>query len=705
MTVPANLNRVDYTGTGSAGPFTVPFPFYDASHLTVLQTDALFNQTTLTGWTATGAGGPSGAVTLAAACPFGSTLTILRLVPLTQITSIKNQEAFFPEVHEQEMDLLAMADQQLDEAMDRTLRLPAGLSGVDMTLPRPDPGHSLVWNAGGTALENAGVASATLQQDLADSADVAKGDAMIAVKPAFTGAVARTQHDKNMEFISVKDFGAIGDYNGTTGTDNTTALQNAINAAFSAELPLFVNPGNYMHTGLYIPGRVTGSVDDRGKCFRMLGAGTGEPFAVDPTRAKGSILTCVANVPCLQNYNDNPPLVSNGTLEISYIRFVGNTTAPIIKFTGLYGISSIHHCTIYQLGNGDGLYIGFSATINIHDCYFINKDWLGSPKLYSSRTGIGVNHSPTYGAGLFTINKCTSRGWLTAYSIGNVGNYIFNPIIMASECSCTYNGIILTNTRKANIIDCYLEGQEEGVGILDKGDFTTIRDNLIFPGSYVCVQSDEAYTKGTVIDGNILAVGNVANSTVIKLRSDGYNKNVTNNTISHTYGTNGVTGIDIYGTSPNVNIMGNAFDDKAAWIGTNTVRIKHSYTGNLNGIVQSEFGDKDATTITNGSFCLFKYASALTESNVVTNNLTIPSIGNYLQITCSVATIVNRITTSKYGNRIVHLHSTNTNLTVQDGAYIQLAGGTSFTGIGILTLFIDTLGGSNYAYEISRSSL
>jgi hypothetical protein len=209
MTVPANLNRVDYTGTGSAGPFTVPFPFYDASHLTVLQTDALFNQTTLTGWTATGAGGPSGAVTLAAACPVGSTLTIMRIVPLTQITSIKNQEAFFPEVHEQEMDLLAMADQQLDEAMDRTLRLPAGLSGVDMTLPKPDPGHALVWNAAGDGLENAGAASATLQQDLADSADVAKGDEMIAVKQPFTGAVARTQHDKNTDSQNVNDYASI----------------------------------------------------------------------------------------------------------------------------------------------------------------------------------------------------------------------------------------------------------------------------------------------------------------------------------------------------------------------------------------------------------------------------------------------------------------------------------------------------------------
>jgi hypothetical protein len=247
MTVPANLNRVDYTGTGSAGPFTVPFPFYDASHLTVLQTDAFFNQTLLTGWTATGAGGPSGAVTLAAACPVGSTLTIMRLVPLTQITSIKNQEAFYPEIHEKEFDLLTMADQQLDETLDRTLRLPAGLSGVDMTLPRPDPGHSLVWNAAGDGLENAGAASATLQQDLADSADVAKGDEMIAVKQPFAGAVARTQHDKNAEWVSVMDFGAVGD----GVTDDTLALQTAIKYCFDNMVgSLFCDP---THTYLIDP--------------------------------------------------------------------------------------------------------------------------------------------------------------------------------------------------------------------------------------------------------------------------------------------------------------------------------------------------------------------------------------------------------------------------------------------------------------------
>ena len=70
-------------------------------------------------------------------------------------------------------------------------------------------------------------AVAALRDDLSNSTDVAKGDAMVAVKQPFGRAVARTQHQKNAEAVSVADFGARGD-----GANDDTAATPAADAPF-----------------------------------------------------------------------------------------------------------------------------------------------------------------------------------------------------------------------------------------------------------------------------------------------------------------------------------------------------------------------------------------------------------------------------------------------------------------------------------------
>lgn len=71
---------------------------------------------------------------------------------------------------------------------------------------------------------SAGLALKANIADLANTSDIAKGDAMIGFKQSGTGAVGITVHDKLREFISVKDFGAVGD----GSTDDTSAIQAAL---------------------------------------------------------------------------------------------------------------------------------------------------------------------------------------------------------------------------------------------------------------------------------------------------------------------------------------------------------------------------------------------------------------------------------------------------------------------------------------------
>jgi len=95
----------------------------------------------------------------------------------------------------------------------------------------------------------------TLRSDLSNTTELDLGDALIGVKQPFTGSVAKNQHQKNAEFVSVKDFGAVGD-----GVTNDTA---AFLAAVTASKLVFVPDSQqpYVVSGLNVPlgSRIFGS--------------------------------------------------------------------------------------------------------------------------------------------------------------------------------------------------------------------------------------------------------------------------------------------------------------------------------------------------------------------------------------------------------------------------------------------------------------
>lgn len=492
----------------------------------------------------------------------------------------------------------------------------------------------------------------------------------------------------------------------TFGVDVTTPCQAALDAAHAANKNCYFPAGGYLVTGLTIPGTVDGvGTDDRNKGMRIYGQGFGEPFV--HLNTGGTVIKSVTDAPVLQDILGTAAS-SNGTIRIDNIRFDGTSNSePVVKLTSFYGLSTFHNCVVYQRGTGDGLRLGWGATVWVHECYVMNKDWV-TFGLGAARVGTGIAYIPTSDNGLVTISKCTSRGWLTAYQLGGGVGTAYAACIDKCECSLTYNGVILqSNADKCVVSNCYFEGGDGGVGINNLGDYNTIRDNLFFPGFSTVIQDLSTSNKGTLIEGNLIGIGATANGKGIALQSSaafgGYNKSITNNSLTYTAGTAGVKGIQIAGTSPRLTMIGNSFDPRGAWTGAGSIKIDdQSVDEGPFGIITQENGDFEFPVLSSGALSLFRSSAALTEGNVSSNILSIPN-GSYFEVTATTATTVNKFDAGTLEGRIVVFRTTNANTTFADTAYNQLAGGVSFTGPGTITFFIDKTGADNYAYELCRT--
>lgn len=534
------------------------------------------------------------------------------------------------------------------------------------------------------------------------------GSSMIGFIQAGAGAVARTAQAKMREVVSAFDYmttaqiAAVQSY--AYAVDMTATLQNAINQAFALQADLYVPAGGYLTTGLFLPGRVSGGADDRGRAFRLFGQGTGEPFVVDTP--KGTVLKSATNAPVLQDYLDGAT-DSNGQVTIDHIRFDGTSTTPVVLLQSFYGLSVICDCVVYQRGTGDGLRLGWGATVKVDHCYVMNKDWV-TFGLGAARVGTGIAYIPTADNGLVTISKCTSRGWLTAYQLAGGAGTAYSACIDKCEASVIYNGVILqSNADKCVVSNSYFEGGDGGVGVNNLGDYNTIRDSLFFAGFATVIQDLSTSNKGTLIDGNLIAIGATVNGKGISIASSaafgGYNKNITNNSITYTAGTAGVQGISISGTEPRLNVNGNSFDPRGAWSGASSIKIQDNSTGGITGLLTGLTGDFESAYLSNGAIALRQNSSALTQLNVTANNLEVPDGVSYFICTATVATTVNRFTAGKTSGRLVTFRTTNANMTFADTAYNQLAGGVAFAGPGTITFCVDQIGADSYAYEIARA--
>lgn len=128
MTVASAVARSGpYAGNGSQTVFAYTFKVFAASELQVVLRSAggvETVQTLTTHYTVSGVGNDAGGnVTMVTAPPTGATLTIVRNVPFVQLTDLRNQGGFYPEVHERVFDRIVMQTQQLAEEVGRSVKL------------------------------------------------------------------------------------------------------------------------------------------------------------------------------------------------------------------------------------------------------------------------------------------------------------------------------------------------------------------------------------------------------------------------------------------------------------------------------------------------------------------------------------------------------------------------------------------------------
>lgn len=122
MTVTTTYTPASYTGDGSTTQFALNHLVYESSHVSIT-----IDGVSTSAWSATGYGNAAGiTVTFDSAPANGAAIIIQRIVPYTQDTDLENFDGNPADVTEKQFDLLAMADQQVVEKVDRGIFTPIG---------------------------------------------------------------------------------------------------------------------------------------------------------------------------------------------------------------------------------------------------------------------------------------------------------------------------------------------------------------------------------------------------------------------------------------------------------------------------------------------------------------------------------------------------------------------------------------------------
>lgn len=227
MTVSTTAEKDQYTLTGAGTAFAFTFKIFAETELVVIREDTAGVETTLTlttDYTVSASPWETGGTVTTITNYTDGILTIKRALPRTQTKSYTTASEFPAATHEEALDRAIILIQELEEKLSRALILKESTTLSDLALPDPGAGNYLRWAADGLSIE---AVSATVNNDSYTSSE--------------TGAVERTVMAKISDFLSVKDFGALGD----GATDDTAAFNLAI-GAITTSGSVIIPAGDYV---------------------------------------------------------------------------------------------------------------------------------------------------------------------------------------------------------------------------------------------------------------------------------------------------------------------------------------------------------------------------------------------------------------------------------------------------------------------------
>ena len=231
MTVSSTTVKNSYSGNGSTTQFAYGFKiFADSDLIVIIRTDSTGAETVktlTTHYTVAGAGDASGGsitFTSGNTPASGETVVIIREVPQTQAIDYIANDPFPAESHEEGLDRATMTTQQVQEELDRSIKLSRTntMTSTEFTVGATDRANKIL------AFDSSGEISVTQELGTYKGTDATTTTAAYVQRDIIKSTTAA---QLNNVYICVAD-SVIGD--SLTDTDHFELLVDAVSAATSA---------------------------------------------------------------------------------------------------------------------------------------------------------------------------------------------------------------------------------------------------------------------------------------------------------------------------------------------------------------------------------------------------------------------------------------------------------------------------------------